>query len=76
MTDRDSISEALLLVCWAKNKQAHREVIRLDERDKSITVLNENSDPGPKYMFTDEGELKSIIRGGNSYGPDGKKVLR
>ncbi len=76
MTDRDSISVALSLVCWAENRKAKREVVRLDERDKSITVLRENADPGPKFIFTDEGEVKSIIRDGLSIGPDGKKVLR
>ena len=76
MTSRDSICEALMLARWAINKKAKREVIRLEERDRSITVFNENSEPGPKFMFTDDGDLKSIIRDGLSYGPDGKKVLR
>lgn len=41
------------------------------EREHSISVVG-----GPKYQFTENGEIKSIIRGGKSFGPEEVKFLR
>ena len=64
LTDRDILRDQIERACVIAGKTC-------EERDYSITVIG-----GPKYLFLDNGELKSIIRDGISYGPDGKKVLR
>ena len=38
------------------------------EKDSTITVIP----GGPKYIFYPDGELKSVIKAGESYGPRGK----
>jgi len=39
------------------------------ETDSTITVIP----GGPKYMFTADGELRSIIRDGKSFDADGER---
>lgn len=64
MTDREKLRDEIERACVIAGKTC-------EERDSSITVIG-----GAKFIFLDSGELKSIIRGGISYGPDGRKVLR
>lgn len=38
------------------------------ESEKTITVIR-----GPKFMFLDDGTIRSVIKGGEGWGPDGLK---
>ena len=57
-TDRDVIRDLIDLYCLPED---------WDEKDGSIAVKG-----GAKYQFLSDGRLKSIIKEGKSYGPDGK----
>ena len=61
MTARQKISAVIEALSGAQG-------FDYEEREHSITVKG-----GNKYIFTTDGELKSVIRGGNSYGPEGKR---
>ena len=64
MSDRDILRDHIEAVCVITGKT-------YEEREHSITILG-----GPKYQFTENGEIKSIIRGGKSFGPEEVKILR
>jgi hypothetical protein len=61
MTDRDKLVIEIERMCVITGKT-------YEERDHTITVHN-----GPKFIFTAEGEVKSIIRDGKAYGPNGQR---
>jgi hypothetical protein len=61
VTDREVLSFEIERQCVITGKL-------MIERDASITVIH-----GPKYLFTADGELKSVIRDGKAYGPDGER---
>jgi hypothetical protein len=61
MSDRDILRDEIERGCVISGKI-------MIERDASITVIH-----GPKFIFTAEGEIKSIIRNGKAYGPDGQR---
>jgi hypothetical protein len=63
-TDRDKLRDAIERACVIAGKVC-------EERDCTITVLG-----GPKYIFTAEGDLKSIIKGGKSFNDKGERVVR
>ena len=78
ITDRDALRYILERLCvvqsvLAKNfpGQGYRE-IAFEERDKTISVIP----GGPKWTFTEAGEIKSLIRDGISYGPIRQVTLR
>jgi hypothetical protein len=60
-TDRDILRDEIERMCVISGKF-------FIERDTTITVIH-----GPKFIFTAEGEIKSIIRDGKAYGPDGQR---
>ena len=60
MTDREKLTVEIERVCAITGKQ-------VIEKEHSLEVIG-----GPKYLFTAEGEIRSIIRGGQSFGPHGK----
>ena len=62
MTDRDKLVAVFTLL------QKHGKITSFEERGNSIEIFD-----GPKYMFTAEGEIKSIIRDGRAFGPDGER---
>lgn len=64
MTDRESITQEVERACIIAGKS-------YVETEHSLTVIG-----GPKFTWTAEGEIKSIIRGGQSYGPDGGRKMR
>jgi hypothetical protein len=59
-SDRDKLTYEIYRQCLITGKG-------FVEKNLSITVNG-----GPKYQFTIDGELKSIIINGRSYGPDGE----
>lgn len=64
MTDREKLRDEIERMCVITGRT-------FEEKDKTISVRG-----GPKYTFTEAGEIKSIIRGGISYGPLRQVVLR
>ena len=66
MTDRDVLRDEIERMCVID-----RMVCK--ERGQSIEVIG-----GPKYMFTAEGELKSIISSndGKSFDADGERIYK
>lgn len=63
-TARDKLRDMIERVCVIDG-------MHVEERESTINIVGV-----AKFMFTPEGELKSIIRGGKSYTPDGERVLR
>jgi hypothetical protein len=61
LTDRDVLRDELERMCVISGK-------RFEERDASINIIG-----GPRFIFTAEGEIKSIIKDGKAYGPDGER---
>jgi len=61
MSDRDVLRDQIERACVISGK-------RFEERDASINVIG-----GPRFIFTAEGEIKSIIKDGKAYGPDGQR---
>jgi hypothetical protein len=59
--DRDKLIGCLLLGCAVNGKT-------FEERDTTVTVHG-----GPKYLFLADGQVKSIIRDGRAYGPEGER---
>jgi hypothetical protein len=60
-TDRDILLDEIERMCCITGKT-------FEEREHTITVHG-----GPKYIFLADGTLKSIIKNGKAYGPDGEK---
>lgn len=61
MTDKDILRDEIERQCVISGK-------RYEEKECTITVIG-----GPKFIFTRAGEIKSIIRDGKAYGPDGER---
>ena len=61
MTDREKITTIVEAVCD-----------RYRETDMSLYIYDSNM----KIMFTDEGEIRTVIRGNRSYGPGGLRSVR
>jgi hypothetical protein len=59
MTDRDKLVIEIERMCVITGKT-------YEERDHTITVHN-----GPKFIFTADGEIKTIIKNGQAFGPEG-----
>ena len=64
MTDRDVLRDEIERVCVIYGKT-------FVEKDRTINVLG-----GPKYIFEADGTLKSIIKAGQSFGPNGGRKIR
>jgi hypothetical protein len=61
MTDREKLTEHIERVCAITGKM-------VIEHDRSLEVVG-----GPTYRWTDDGQIKSIVKDGQSYGPEGKR---
>ena len=70
MTERDIIRNGIewnnLLL-----ESLGEPMVDWEEKGFSIRVVG-----GPKYMFTSDGMLKSVITGGKSFGPHGENSYR
>jgi hypothetical protein len=62
-TERDTIRDWLNWTACVQGKN-------VEEKDSTLCVIP----GGPKYIFYKDGTLKSVIKNGESYGPDGKNV--
>jgi hypothetical protein len=74
LTDRDILRDKIEIAITIENVQRQSEGKKLKvivERERSIQVI-----PGPRFIFTEANEIKSIIKGGRSYGPDGNQSRR
>ena len=69
-TDRDTFRDELDRQVILDNVAACYAKYHLIEKDTSIEVIPS----GPKFTFTSDGDLRSVIVDGKSYGPDGKNV--
>jgi len=61
MTDREKLVIEIERMCVITGKT-------YEERDHTITVHN-----GPKYIFTADGEIKTIIRNGRAFDDKGER---
>ena len=61
MTDREILTVHIEYACAVAGKT-------YEEHEHSISIVG-----GPKYIFTEDGQIKSVIRDGKSYGPDGTR---
>ena len=43
--------------------------LRVEEKDKTISILPN----GAKFIFTPEGEIKTIVKGGKAFSADGER---
>jgi hypothetical protein len=62
MTDREKLSFEIERQCLIQS-------LSCEEKENSITVAGH-----VKYLFTADGEIKSIIRNGRAFGPDGERI--
>ena len=59
-TDRDKLRDELERVCVIKG-------LRFEERERTILAGN------VKYIFTPEGEIKTIVKGGKAFSAEGER---
>lgn len=74
MTARERLTDILGTLCMIENRKRDCRWAWTIERDASIQYMDVNG-AGPRFIFTADGELRSVIRDRKSYRADAIHVL-